>query len=135
MPGWEQEIEDELLRDDIARAADGNPARRLADASVLAARLRNLDARREQLEAERASQNELNRQRRALVKSRARRKQLQIIVAAMLAGLITTGTLYWRAEQARGDAEKAAAITEAVNEFLNKDLLASATRGSARTRT
>jgi DNA-binding winged helix-turn-helix (wHTH) protein/serine/threonine protein kinase len=125
-PGWEQEIEDELLRDDIAQAADGNPARRLTDANALAERLRSLAARREQRDADRASQNELNRQRRALVKSRARRKQLQIIVAVMLAGLVTIGALYWRAEQARSDAEKAAAITAAVNEFLNKDLLASA---------
>ncbi|MGH8443577.1 MAG: protein kinase domain-containing protein, partial [Nevskiaceae bacterium] len=125
-PGWEQEIEDDLLRDDIASAAHGNPAGRLADAAMLANRLRRLDFRREQLEAERASQNELNRQRRALVKARARRRQLQLAVGLMLVALIVIGALYWRAEQARDDAERSAAITVAVSEFLNKDLLASA---------
>jgi len=125
-PGWEQEVEDELLREDIAQAADGNPARRLPDAALLAERLRMLEARREQLAAERASQTELKQQRRALVRIRSRRRQLQIALVLTLAVAGVTGALYLRAEAARDEAVRAAAITQAVNEFLNKDLLGGA---------
>src|SRR3546814_4822462 len=40
-PGWEQDIDDELLREDIAAATDGNPARRLASVTALTDRLRH----------------------------------------------------------------------------------------------
>src|SRR3546814_18079988 len=46
-PGWEQDIDDELLREDIAAATDGNPARRLASVTALTDRLRSRDARRD----------------------------------------------------------------------------------------
>ena len=37
-PGWERDVDDELLREDIAAAADIEPARRLGDAGELARR-------------------------------------------------------------------------------------------------
>src|SRR5580698_2214568 len=45
-PGWEAEIEDPLLRDDIADAACGDPARRLNSAADLVERLQTLEPRR-----------------------------------------------------------------------------------------
>jgi len=39
-PGWEAEIEDPLLREDIAEAACGDPAKRLSSAADLAERIR-----------------------------------------------------------------------------------------------
>ena len=48
-PGWERDIEDELLRDDIGSCIDGDPKRRLKSADELATRLRGLSARREEL--------------------------------------------------------------------------------------
>jgi len=42
-PGWEAGIDDPLLREDIADAACGDPARRLKTAAELAERLTNLD--------------------------------------------------------------------------------------------
>ncbi len=44
-PGWEAGIEDPLIREDIAAAACGDPARRLASAAELAERLLALDRR------------------------------------------------------------------------------------------
>ena len=44
--GWERDVADELLRQDIAAAIDGNPDRRLASARELAQRLRTLESRR-----------------------------------------------------------------------------------------
>ena len=55
-PGWEAGIEDPLIREDIAAAACGDPARRLASAAELAERLLALDRRhaeRNQLEQKR----------------------------------------------------------------------------------
>ncbi|MBW2271872.1 MAG: protein kinase [Deltaproteobacteria bacterium] len=46
--GWEREIDDDLLRDDIAVCVDGSAAQRLSNASEMAERLRGLDQRRSQ---------------------------------------------------------------------------------------
>ena len=45
-PGWERDVEDELLREDIAACIDGIPERRLKSAAELAERLQNLQERR-----------------------------------------------------------------------------------------
>ena len=45
-PGWEADIDDPLLREDVARAVAGRPEDRFGSASELADRLRNLDTRR-----------------------------------------------------------------------------------------
>lgn len=41
-PGWEAEIDDELLREDLRRATDGSAERRLGSAAELAQRVRDL---------------------------------------------------------------------------------------------
>jgi serine/threonine protein kinase len=55
-----------------------------------------------------------------------------LVAAAIVAGLVVSTTMYFRAEQARGreaaartEAERQAHISQAINEFLNNDLLAS----------
>ena len=45
-PGWERNIEDDLLREDISRATDFDPTQRLAHVAELCERLATLDARR-----------------------------------------------------------------------------------------
>ncbi len=45
-PGWERDVDDEVLRDDVAAFVDGRPERRVASAIEVARRLRSLDARR-----------------------------------------------------------------------------------------
>ena len=44
--GWEEHVEDPLIREDIAAAACGDPARRLKSAAELAERMRTLEERR-----------------------------------------------------------------------------------------
>ncbi len=46
-PGWERDVGDELLAEDIAELVDGRPERRPASAREVAERLRSLEARRE----------------------------------------------------------------------------------------
>ena len=50
-PGWERDVPDRLLREDIAACVDGDPSRRLPSTADLATRLRSLDARRAEAEA------------------------------------------------------------------------------------
>jgi non-specific serine/threonine protein kinase len=118
-PGWEADITDPLLREDIALAASGDPAKRLADAAELARRLRHLEARRQaraQLDEQAA---EAARTRRALELARARRIPLLAMLAVLALGLAGSTALYLRAE-------REAARAKAVTRFLTDDLLSAA---------
>jgi eukaryotic-like serine/threonine-protein kinase len=121
--GWEQDVADALLREDIRLATDGNPARRLASAADLAARLRDLDARRlQRTQAEQAAAA-ARRAGEALARSRARRPYLIALVAASLAGLAVMLGLYQTALRARNDARQELERATAINRFLNEDLI------------
>lgn len=130
-PGWEADIADELLREDIAAATDGSPPRRLGSVGELCERLRGRESRR----IERAHLNEaVARAQRAesrLERSRARRPW---VVAALLLLLVGLGTSLWqfhRVGQARDEAQRQAAIATATNQFLNEDLLGAGIGGSS----
>ena len=74
--GWEREIPDPLLREDIAACVDGDPARRLPSATELANRLLRLDQRRTEI-AEKECRDRVEA-------ARAQRKQTRKIVARLL---------------------------------------------------
>lgn len=128
--GWERNVADPLLREDIALAADGNPAHRLADAGELARRLRQLDSRHREREADLALQASqqaalaaAEAATRKLEHLKARRTGMQLALAALVMGLAASLLLYQQAYSARQTAEKAAAIAQAVSNFLNYDVL------------
>ena len=83
-PGWEAQIDDPLLREDISEAACGDPLLRMKDAKELAERLKRLDERR----AERARLEEV-RLRESLAAHRRERlrdsRPWMITAAAALA--------------------------------------------------
>lgn len=122
-PGWEADIDDPVLRLDIAEAACGDPARRLKSAAELVERLENLENRRSA-----RSQVELA-ERRALVAerklsdARARRPWIMVAVAVLLLGLGASLILYRRAARERDNANRQTEIASAVNRFLANDLL------------
>lgn len=130
-PGWEREVEDALLRDDIADCIDGQPARRLDSAAALAQRLRSLDQRRQQqadLQRRETLASELSAR---LARVRGRRRWLVALSAALGLGLAVSTFMYVRLQQsqsaltataARADSE--AEHARAVNQFLVEDLLA-----------
>lgn len=129
-PGWERDVEDELLREDIAAAADIDPARRLGDAGELARRLRALDARRQQRAAERAAaaaaelaQRDAQRARQEAERLRARRTGMRIALAVLIAALVAGSFLFVDAQRARHRAEAESARAKAVSDFLNDDVL------------
>lgn len=129
-PGWEKDVPDELLREDVARAAAGDPADRLADAAQLAQQLRNLRRRRQEREASRLAQAELQRAQR----SRAQLRRLQAIAGVLVLATGISAAAGLLAVRARDEARRAVATAEAVGEFLNRDVLASASPGAGATR-
>jgi DNA-binding winged helix-turn-helix (wHTH) protein/serine/threonine protein kinase len=121
--GWEAGVHDPLLRDDIQRAAAGDPAERLASAADLAQRLSSLEERRKiqntaDAEAKRALFNE-----RRVMADRARRPWIAAAILVLLAGVCTSLWLYRRASQQRDIAAARNADLLAMNEFLSKDLI------------
>ena len=125
-PGWEHDVDDELLREDIADAASGNPAKRLSDAAQLAGRLRTLEARRARRADERAARAEAERKQAEVERALARRGWVRATIVSLAAGLVVSVALSAYAFRARRDALASAATTEAVSAFLNDDLLAEA---------
>ena len=123
-PGWERDIADPLLREDIAAAAELDPARRLADAAALAQRLRGLSRRRWELDNQRIEAQRLEAARRQLESWKAKRGWIGGAFAALVAGLAVSTWLYVDARTARDAARQAEAESSAVNQFLLKDLLA-----------
>ncbi len=90
--GWERDVEDELLREDIADCVAGNPDDRIASPLVLVDRLRTLDRRRERRAAEQRVSEQNRRRRRLLMVSSA----FLVLFAAVAAAF---GAAYWRSNE------------------------------------
>lgn len=117
-PGWEREVEDEVLRADLATFVDGRPERRVASAGEVAQRLRTLPARREQARLARLAEAEAASTRRALERARRRRRvavsgALAATAVAVALALLARGLA---AERDRANLEAAAA--QRVTDFL-----------------
>jgi DNA-binding winged helix-turn-helix (wHTH) protein/serine/threonine protein kinase len=122
-PGWEADIEDALLREDIADAACGDPNRRLNSAAELAERLQNLETRREERNTLRLAEQRALIAEKKLSHSRARRPWIMVAVCALVVGLGASLILYRRALAERDKADRQTQIASAVNRFLANDLL------------
>ncbi|MCX6879251.1 MAG: protein kinase [Verrucomicrobia bacterium] len=100
-PGWERDIPDPLLREDIAACVDGDPARRLPSAADLAERLLHLDDRRaeiaEQERLERAAASRAGAEAEAVVARlrAARFRKLSAAFALLALMAIASGVVAW----------------------------------------
>lgn len=122
-PGWEARIADPLLREDIALAANGDAASRLASAAELATRLETLEFRRKRRdELEDVRQRAVIAEQR-LTEARVRRPWVMAAVTASVLGFATSTVLYVRAARDRNEAQRQTAIATAANDFLENDLL------------
>ena len=103
-PGWERDIPDPLLREDIATCVDGDPARRFPSAADLAERLLKLDERRAAAlrENQRVAALERRAYRRGLWRAAAMASGVVAIVSA-LAVLAFQQAAAARASRARAD--------------------------------
>jgi serine/threonine protein kinase/DNA-binding winged helix-turn-helix (wHTH) protein len=122
-PGWERDIADPLLRQDIADAAAGDPARRLQTAAELAERLRRVEERRRDSELLSAADARARAAEQRLEQARARRPWIAAAACALALGAAVSVYLAWQASQARDRAEHESAVAESVNRFLSEDLL------------
>ncbi len=122
-PGWEAQVSDPLLREDIADAACGDPAKRLSSAAELADRLLTLDQRRLQRDELEAANRRAQTAERELAAARARRPWIALAVIALIAGLGVSFALYRKAVRERDNANRQTAIASSINRFLSDDLL------------
>jgi eukaryotic-like serine/threonine-protein kinase len=144
-PGWERDINDELLRADIAHATDMDPQRRMATAAQLQHQLQTFEERHAKLAQHRAQQARQAKIEAKLARAQARRPWL-ILAAVALASVALVSFIQFRAaETARKGAERVAAAAEsarvaseaakieaeryaasagAVQQFLAQDILA-----------
>lgn len=81
--GWERQVEDPLIRDDIAACVEGQIELRLTSAAELSRRLRSLDERREERAANERAAAQAAESRRQSELARRRRK-LGLVIAAIL---------------------------------------------------
>jgi WD40 repeat protein/serine/threonine protein kinase/class 3 adenylate cyclase len=88
--GWQRDIEDELLRQDVAACVDGQPDRRLASAAELARRLRNLEERRREYLIEQQREAEAARLQQVATHARMRNRVLGVGLIALLILLISS---------------------------------------------
>lgn len=117
-PGWEQEIDDDVLREDIGAAANGDPELRLSTAGELARRLRAIEQRRLERIAARNAEIEAAAAHRRQDRAQARRVGLLLAAASLVLGMVFTVMFAIRANEARILAESEAARARAVGEFL-----------------
>lgn len=103
--GWEADVPNELLREDLAAATAGGRDNRLGSVAELIHRLRRLKTRREHRARELEAAETLHQNQQALARSRARRPWVVASFVAVVLGLIGTGTLYQQEERARQRAE------------------------------
>ncbi|MEM7351486.1 MAG: tetratricopeptide repeat protein [Acidobacteriota bacterium] len=104
-PGWRRQVADELLAEDIAVAVDGSPERRLGNARRLAERLRTLDSRQEERQAERRKHEEEAKLRSALKQARKRRRvwAVAVLVLALFSSAMTMMVFRVRSEAQRAE--------------------------------
>ncbi len=121
--GWQREIDDELLCEDIRRATEGEPKQRDQGVADWASSVASLDARRDwhaqiRQEAAKALRLEVERQQQ-----RARRPWLMLAVASLSLGLVLSLWLYREAVVSLAALKLEAKRAQAVCESLNRDVL------------
>ncbi len=116
-PGWQNQIDDAILRQDIEATVNLDPALRLKSAAELATRLRTLDSRRRE-------QREFDQKQADAAEAVARYQTLQArlpwiwtAVAGLGVGLALSLFFYARAAEARNRAVAAAAHAEKLTKF------------------
>ena len=120
---WVRDIPDELLREDIAAATDGDPSHRVSSCAVLAERIRRRDLRAADRDRERQAEEAARKATEALKRSRARRPWIVVAFSCLSLGLSLSVWFYWQAGLARSRAERESVRVEEINRFLNEDLL------------
>ncbi len=124
--GWEHDIADPLLVDDVRAATEGRPERRLASVAQLIDRLESLDQRRVQREEEAETHRRMQMASDRLKAIRGRRPWLVALAFCIVLGGLGAAWFGVQARAAQREAERATLRARAINDFLNVDVLRSA---------
>src|SRR5690606_34355078 len=125
-PGWEGDVADPLVREDVALACAANPHRRSLDAQGLAMRLATLPERHRARAAEQAREADARERERRAIRDRGRRRVLLAVSASLAVGLAAASAMYAQAESARRAAAQAAMQREVALDFVTDDILGQA---------
>jgi len=125
-PGWETDVEDKLLREDIAAATDGNPARRLKSAAELGERLAGRSERRAARRAAEQAEAMADETRRALERTRARRPWIIAAIALLTVGLASSLWFYRSSLDSERRLQQQFQVADALNTFMTRDLIGAA---------
>ena len=113
--GWERDIDDELLRDDIMKCVDGNVPNRFLSAGELATRLRQLKKRRKYL----ADKKQLAERR-----DRRQHRRRRLAVALLLFTVLGLALLsnHWRAlrDESESTKREVASLLRKVQQLNNE---------------
>lgn len=121
--GWETEIGDEFLCEDIRLATHGNPGHRLSSVTALSDRLRGLEQRRAYAQEQRRELESVLRDKKLLERTRARRPFIYALIAVLSMSAMTAIWLQQRALAARDQARVELDRATALAQFLNEDLI------------
>jgi class 3 adenylate cyclase/tetratricopeptide (TPR) repeat protein len=117
-PGWEREVRDPLLAEDIAGFVDGDPGKRPASALEVADRLRRLEARRQARADALRAERESEEMRAALVRARRRRRLLAGFTSLVLLFSVAMALQMRRTAREAARANREAETARRVSEFL-----------------
>ena len=115
--GWEREIDDPLLREDISLCVQGDPSRRLRTAAQLADRLESLPQRRAARLAEITQREKAARRQRMMRLSLAALIVVSALLAIVGAGLLRERDLRRRAQR---EADKSSRIVAYLQDMFKK---------------
>ncbi|HVG62074.1 MAG TPA: protein kinase [Hyalangium sp.] len=106
-PGWQRDIQDELLAQDIASMVDRAPERRPASTAEVAEKLRTLKARHAERARAEQARRDADEAARALARAHQRRKAAGWAAALLVVMLSVVSIFAWQAYQSR-ERERAA---------------------------
>ena len=117
-PGWEQDVDDEILREEIAACVDRSPQQRLRNAGGLVETLPRVDERRQRRRTEIIERETVAQATKLTEKARRRRRW---VAAASVALVLLAGSMALLARYGLAQAERAneeAQTARQVSDFL-----------------
>lgn len=130
-PGWERDIADELLREDVARATDKDPEHRLPSAADLALRLRALESRRAEHRVRQAAEIAAQDAQAALARSRMRRPWVITALLTLTLGAAVSLWLYAAERRSAAALAQQFALAQSLNRLVGEGLIAAANPAAA----
>jgi non-specific serine/threonine protein kinase len=118
-PGWEQDIPDSLLREDIAAAMESRPSRRIPTGTELSERLRNRYARNLERQLHQANEQRAQLAEQRLAQVRVRRPWVLMVLLSLSVGLLDSLWRYHRERLAHELADSVIDFNERVLAAIN----------------